>query len=115
MKALRAEDLRHRITIRRFGDADNGRGGYTTGWSTIASPWANVTGLQGREILVNKVLQGISVYQIRIWYREGITTGDQIWYGALDLNIKSCTDPDGGRRELLIVADTEGLRPDPRD
>lgn len=110
MKPLRSSDLTERIAIRRPVKADNGKGGYTTTWSTVAEPWARVIGLDGRESVMEHVLQGVSVYQIRIWYREGIQASDQVTLGARNLNIRSCADPFGTRRELLLVADTASAR-----
>ena len=106
MKPLRAADLRHQISIRRSDEVDDGRGGYSSEWSTVATPWAEVTGLDGRESVMEHVLQGVSVFRIRIWYRDGIAADDQIRHAGQDLNIRSSVDPFGTRRELLIIADT---------
>ena len=107
MKPLSAADLRHRITISASVETDNGRGGSATAWTPIAKPWAEVLGLDGRESVMNKVLQGVSVYRIRIRYRADIEPKQQIRFGSATLNIKSVSDPFGTRRELVIMADTE--------
>lgn len=106
MRPLRAGDLRHRIEIRRPVQTDDGKGGYVTEWQDIGKPWAEVIGLQGRESVMNHALQGVAVYRIRIRHRRGIDTGDQVRFGAIELNIRSCADPFGTRRELVIIADT---------
>ncbi len=111
MKPLRAADLRNQVTIQRPVQADDGRGGYTTAMTVLAKPWAEVVGQDGRESVMEHVLLGISVYRIRIWYRDGIDTGDQVLIGGKVLNIRSCADPYGTRRELLIMADTAGTLP----
>lgn len=108
MKPLRAADLRHQITIQRPALVDDGNGGYETQISTLATPWAEVTGLDGRESVMDHVLRGISVYRVRIWYRDGVDTGDQVLFAGRTLNIRSAADPTGTRRELLIIADTAG-------
>lgn len=100
--------MRHQITIQRPSQVDDGNGGYTTKLDALAKPWAEVIGLDGRESVMDHVLRGVSVYRIRIWYRDGIDTGDQLLFGAQTLNIRSSADPYGTRRELLIIADTAG-------
>jgi SPP1 family predicted phage head-tail adaptor len=109
---LKAGDLRHQILIRRPIEVDNGKGAYTTTLSTIAEPWAEVKGLTGREAVMDQVLQSISVYRIRIRWRDDIKTADQIRHGTIDLNITSADDPDGSREQLIIIADTAGVRVD---
>jgi hypothetical protein len=37
-----------------------------------------VTALDGREVVMDQVLQGISVYRVRIRWRSDLTTEDQL-------------------------------------
>ncbi|AJP72931.1 phage head closure protein [Sphingomonas hengshuiensis] len=106
MTPLRAEDLRHRIEIRRPTETKDGKGGWTTSWPVIALPWAEVIGLDGRESVMDQVLEGVSVYRIRIRWRAGILVKDQVRHGAVTLNITSAVDPDGKREQLVIMAST---------
>lgn len=102
----------HRIEIKRSAKISDGKGGWTTGWATIATPWAEVQGQDGREALVGQALQGISTYRIRIaWRADAPKPADQIRYGDLDLNIRSVSDPNGDRQQLVIFADTGSAQP----
>ncbi|CAD7336060.1 head-tail adaptor protein [Sphingomonadales bacterium 56] len=103
---------RHKITIRRLVEVDDGKGAYTSEWATIANPWAEAEGLSGREATLDKVHQGIAVYRFRIRWRGDILTADQVKFGSINLNITSAQDPDGLRRDLVIIADTAGARSD---
>lgn len=105
--------LRHRITIRRPTETANGKGGFTTGWATIAgSVAAEVEGLDGREAMFAQALQGISSYRITIRWRAGIKASDQVVLpDGSQLNIAAPpADPDGRRRWLTIMADTGSVR-----
>lgn len=102
--------LRQRITIRRDVRSPNGKGGFTTAWQDVGTVWAEVIGRTGREATIGEAIQGISVYQITIRYRDDILADDQIRYGSIDLNITSADDPDGGRESLLIIATTASAR-----
>lgn len=103
---------RHKLLIRRAVEVDDGKGAFVTSWVTIAEPWADVEGMTGREAVMDQVLQSIAIYRMRIRWREGIKTADQIRHGNLNLNITSADDPDGRRRDLVIIATTEGARDD---
>jgi head-tail adaptor len=128
MPLLRAGDLRHRLIVRRASEIPNGKGGYASDWSDIATVSAEVTGLDGptprpaaRETVVDHALKGIAVYQVRIRWRDDLRTSDQLRatgssFGfdedgrKRDVNIRSINDPDGRREQLVIVADTTSTR-----
>ena len=104
--AIRAGDLRHRVTIRRKTSVKKAGGGFDTSWNDLATVWAEVIGLDGREAVIGQALQGISTYRVRLRFGADVTDADQLRYGAIDLNIRSVSDPDGRREQLLILADT---------
>lgn len=111
MKPLRRKDLKHRITVRRETDTPNGKGGYTTGWGDAGTIFAEVTGLDGRESVMDRVLQGTSVYRIRVRFGADVGPADQLrsigeCFGGRDLNIRSIVDPNGDREQLVVMADT---------
>lgn len=115
MRPLRAEDLRQRIIIARADEAADGKGGFTTSWLPIAAPMAEVVGLDGREAVMERVLDGISVYRIRIRWRRSldIRASDQVAIGSTVLNVRApAADPFGTRRELMFLADTSSVRAD---
>jgi SPP1 family predicted phage head-tail adaptor len=116
--------LRHRLTIRRVIETSNGKGGYTTQWNDLAIVRAEVAGLdaQGREGIIGQALQGIATFRIRIRWRSDIMDSDQLrafdgCFGRpndgadhVDVNIRTIVDPDGLRRQLIIIADTASTR-----
>jgi head-tail adaptor len=79
----------------------------------VADTWAEVTALDGRESVMDHVLEGTSVYQIRIRYRADLRADWQIRHGELTLNITAPpADPDGKREQLVIIASTaSALKP----
>ncbi len=114
---MRAGGLNRRIAIRRGAQVSDGKGGFTTSWSTIAEAWAEAVSQNGREAVIAQALQGVSAYRITIRRRTDVFEGDQILYrppgaaAALELNIKSAADhhehPDAA---TTILADTEAPR-----
>jgi head-tail adaptor len=111
VKKLRTVDLRHRVNIRRSAEVKTVSGGLEDQWSDVASVYAEVEGLNGRESLREHVLRGISFYQVRIRWREGLLPKDELssagsCFGGKPVNIRSIADPDGKREQLVILADT---------
>lgn len=108
---LRAGLLRHRITIRRATQVQNAKGGYTSSWTTVATPKARLEGMGGRESMIASTLQGISAWRITIRWRAGILQSDQLVLpDGTELNVVSAADPDGKRERLVIMADTGSVR-----
>lgn len=106
---LSAGRLRDRVEIRRATKVQNRNGGLETVWSTLATVWAEVIGINGREAVIGQALQGISAFRITIRYREDIGDADQLMHRGRELNVRSISDPDGMREQLLILADTSAV------
>lgn len=102
--------LRERITIMRLNQVDNGNGGYADAWTPVATVRAEVAGLTGREVVMERALQGVTAYRIRTRWRADLKQSDQLRYRDRDLNIRSLSDPDGRRDEMLIIADDESVQ-----
>ena len=115
MKPLSGGKMRHSITIRRPQHVPDGKGGYRTVWSTVLVARAEVEGLDGRESVMGRVLDGVSVYRFRLRWRAGIEirASDQVKFAGRDLNIKApAADPNGRRRQILFLAETQSARPE---
>lgn len=103
--------LNRRVDILKQSEVDDGLGGSAIVWVPVAERVAaEVKGLSGREVMLEKVLQGVTVYRITLRHRP-FDMAWQIRYGAQDLNVRSAVDPDGRRDELVIIADTGGALP----
>ena len=98
--------LRQRVTVRRMVRTPKPKGGFDEVWTDLKTIWAEVIGLNGREAIIGQALQGVSSYRVVVRFGADITDVDQLRFGSTDLNIKSISDPDGRREQLLILADT---------
>lgn len=108
MAGLGAGDLRERITIRRQANVKNtATGGLTRSWSNVATVWAQVRSVNGREALIGSVLQGVSHFLITIRYRSDIKVSDQVLWRGRELNVHVAEDRIGNREWLSIHASTE--------
>ena len=113
MAARDAGELRTRVTIQsEVQVADSGGGAYHA-WSTVATTWAKVEPLSGRELLQAEQLQSEVTHLITIRYRSGLHAGmrviegepdtaDEPSGGGLVWNIRTVTNPDQHKRWLEL-------------
>lgn len=110
--ALSAGRLRQRVTIRRKTQTKKPTGGFDEAWSDLNTVWAEVIGLNGREAVIGQALQGVSYYRIATRFGTDVTDVDQLAsadpavFNGKTVNVRSVSDPDGRREQLLILADT---------
>jgi SPP1 family predicted phage head-tail adaptor len=101
-------ELRERITIRRQSNTKNEQtGGLTRSWADVASVWAKVRSIDGREAVIGGVLQGIAHFEITVRYRDDIRSADQILWGSRELNIHTAEDRKNTKQWLTVMASTE--------
>lgn len=108
-RRLCAGDLRHRVTIQAEQRSDDGYGGSSLPtWSTVATVWAEVKPLKGREQLHGQQLEGRVTHRIIMRYRAGVTAANRLLFGTRAFNIRSVVNVDERGRWLEIMAE-EGV------
>ncbi|MBD2782858.1 phage head closure protein [Xenorhabdus szentirmaii] len=77
---MRAGRLRHRVTIEKQTSSRTPSGSVIREWSDVASVWAEVRPISGRELVASGAV--LTEVTIRIWlrYRADITTSHRIIY-----------------------------------
>jgi len=73
---------------------------------------AEVLSLDGREVMLERVLQGISSIRVTMRWRAGVQASDQLLVqgDGREFNITSAEDPDLRREQLVILANTEAVQ-----
>lgn len=94
--------LRSRITIEKKSFADNGFGGQIETWSALATIWAKVEHLSGRELQLAQQVGPEITYEITIRYRSDVTTNHSIKYGGKYFNIRDIKDLDNMHKWLFL-------------
>jgi SPP1 family predicted phage head-tail adaptor len=99
---MRAGTLNRRVQLQRpVTDVDaEGRTGDV--WTAVATVWATVEPLQGREALLAAQAQTTLTHRVRIRYRTGVTARMRLVYGARIFDIQSVIDTGEARRELVL-------------
>lgn len=90
--AYRAGELDQRVEIRREVRDDDGMGGSVLSWETIATVWALVRPMTGREREHSDKMNATANYLIVIRYRDDITEEDVIVWRGRQFNIRFLKD-----------------------
>ena len=100
---MRAGQLDQRVTLETRTTEPGGWGEPVETWTPVATVWAVVEPLAGREYMAAQAAQSEIVARIRIRYRPGITSQDRVIHEGTTYNIKSVIDIRSGRRELVLM------------
>jgi len=101
---MQAGDLRQRITIQEAADpAQDTYGAEIEVWADVATVWAAVEPLTGREFFDAQAMNAETTTRIRIRYREGIVPEMRVSWGDHIYDIQSVIESESGRRELHLM------------
>lgn len=105
---MRAGKLRHRVTIKARNDTQNDTGEAVASWTEVATVWAAVEPLRGRELLTAQSINSEVTGTIRMRYRAGIEASMRAEYAGKVYNIVAVVNPDERNIELLLYT-SQGL------
>ncbi len=103
-RGLRSGRMRDRVTVlRNTADRDtlNQLG---DDYQPVASYWAEVRFLVGREVERADALSAETTHLIKFRFGADVRPSDRLRHKGDDLEIESVGDPDGFRYELLVKA-----------
>jgi SPP1 family predicted phage head-tail adaptor len=96
---LAAGPLRTRVTLRRYTEAADSFGQSNKTWADVATLWARVEPLSGRELVQYAQLAARQVRAVTVRHRDdgaggdGITVADRLTLGSKALEIVEVTKP----------------------
>lgn len=110
---MRASDLRHRVTFQSRSVTTDSFGAQSQAWADVATVWADVSPLSGRELMAAQAINVEVSHSITIrWQAQfagpKVAAAMRIVYGNRIFNIHSAIDPDERRKTIQISA-SEGL------
>ena len=100
--------FRHFITLQGQGTTRDSGGGISSGFTTIASVYANVVPKSGKEIYKRGKLVGSITHEIIIRHRTDITNASRISFNNKLFNIRSIINIDERDRYLKLMCE-EGV------
>lgn len=102
-----AHRLRYRITIQQQSATQDAFGEPVRTWTDVASVWAEILPLTGKELFAAQANQSQVDSKIVIRHRTGITAAMRILQSATEYNIEAVLPQQG--RELHLLCST-GVR-----
>ena len=104
-----ASRLRSRITLQQQVQTADGAGGFARSWSDVATIWAEILPLNGRELLQAQQLQSSVTHKITIRYRTGVIAAQRfLCESTRAFNIRAVRNVEE-RDELLEIFAEEGV------
>lgn len=91
--------LRDRLTLEAPSRTDDGGGGATVAWTSVADLWASIRPITGDERLRADAVTGRVTHQVWIRYRADVVPAMRFIAGARILDIVAVLD--GSRRDRL--------------
>lgn len=95
--------MNKRVKIQSAGRTSDGAGGATVAWTDVATVWAAVEPLTGKEPYIAQQLQGQVTHKVTVRYRTGITPAQRVLYGTRVFDVEAVVDPKE-RHSVLILA-----------
>ena len=113
MAAVASGKLRHKVQLQDEQIAqDPDTGEMVKTWATIATLWAEIVPLSGREFLAASAEQSEVRSRITIRYREDVTAAMRVVYRGKYFNILAVLpDAESGKEHLTLMTG-EGVRLD---
>lgn len=105
---MEAGKLRHQVTIQSKSETTDAFGGPVDTWADVATVWANVEPLQGRELVNAQTVNAETTTRITMRYLTGVIPANRIIFEGKFYNLQAVIDPELKHRELIIMA-SEGL------
>ena len=101
---MQTSKMRHRITFQRPSEEKDRLAGYKDDWFDVATVWAQVSPVSGREYLT-QIRETMVTHKIYCRYRPGITPQMQIKFGDRIFRIISVLNWDERNEGLTIMCE----------
>lgn len=102
--------MTHRVTLQRPSASVDSLGQRVESWTYLATVWAQVQPLRGREFFAAGAIQSEATVKIRIWHRADVTGEMRVlWRGVPHAIVAPPVDIDGAGRALELLC-SAGMR-----
>jgi SPP1 family predicted phage head-tail adaptor len=101
---MNAGSLRHRITFQTSTDTVDAGGGLVETWATLATVWASISPLVGRELVNAKMVNSEITHKIRIRHLSTVTPKCRALFGTRIFQIFEVLDYEERNIEMQIGA-----------
>lgn len=103
-----AGKLRHRVALQRYTGGADSYGdplyGADGSWETVATVWAAIDPVSGREFYAAEQAQSAVTHKIRLRYHPGVSAAWRVALGRRVFRIQSVIDWEERHESLLLMA-----------
>ena len=103
---MKAGQMNRQITIQSPSQTIDAYGGPVFSWSDVATVWAKVHPLRGRELIAAQAAQNETTVKFYIRYRPGITSAKRVLYDGKIYDIIAVIDVNEAHVDIEITAKT---------
>lgn len=100
---MQAGNLRNRIVVQDKSVTQNAYGEEVITWTAVASVWAAIEPLMGREFMAAQQVQAEVTTRIRLRYISGLAPEMRVLFGGRVFEILSVQHVYERRRELILM------------
>lgn len=104
---IQSGDLRHRIDFQERNEPKGAQGGITPSWTTVASRWAEIVPLAGKELIQAQQIKATISHLIRLRYYPDLTAKLRIVFKERVFGIENVRNIDERNIEHVCLC-TEG-------
>lgn len=104
---MRAGTLRHRVLIQKRDPSQSPSGAVSDGWVSVATTYAAIEPLTGRERLTADQVQAETTHRIIIRWRPGFDPTYRIRFGDRIFHVESAISREERGRSLELLAREE--------
>ncbi|MDE1901664.1 MAG: phage head closure protein [Alphaproteobacteria bacterium] len=107
---MKIGDMRKQISIQQEQPTPDGAGGYALAWVTLATVWADIMPVSGRETFAAAHLEGRVTHKITLRWRGdvAITSDMRVLYNTRAFNIHAVMNNDESDHFITILAEEGG-------
>ena len=109
MKRVSIGDLRQRLTLEEVSRVDDGGGGASETWVTVAVLWAALDPVRGKEDVVADGIEGNVTHEVWLRYRSGVVPAMRFTQGTRVFEVLSVVDVGERGRWLRIFCEERQL------
>ena len=107
---MHSGSLNQRVTIQRRGVGDDAAGQPSTSWVDVATVYASVLPLRGRDFLAAAQNQASFDAKVTLRFGADVLAGDRLLWGSQVLDIVGHPINVGGRRVSIELMCTHGVK-----
>lgn len=95
--------LNQRIVIQQYVPSQDSSGSTTETWGTLATVWAAIRPLHGREYYAANQAQIEMTHEVTIRWRRDVSAENRVLFGSRTFDVKAAVNPDEANEWIILM------------